>query len=396
MLMNPVFLEWLVIACIVMAAAGCVYALGAAFATWRFGAQRVPGGTDSPGVTILKPLSGAESGLYDHLDSFCKQDYAGPTQILFGVKDATDAAAAIVERLRAKWPDRDLELVVDPVTHGFNPKVSNLVGMQRHIHRDIVILADSDIAVGPDYVSTIVAALLRPDVGLVTCLYRGAAHGGVWAQLASMAIDYRFLPDVLVGLQLGLARPCFGSTIALRLSTLQSIGGFEAFANHLADDNALGEAVRATGLRVVLPPHVVVHACPERTAGELLAHELRWARTLRSVSPMGYAGLVITHPLPFALIAAGVCGAEGWATLSLGSLAMAMIAASIACRLVLQFQVDHTLRLSTRRWWLGPARDMLSFLVYAASFFVSVVSWRGTRYKVRADGTLASLGKPKR
>jgi ceramide glucosyltransferase len=139
-----------------------------------------------------------------------------------------------------------------------------------------------------------------------------------------------------------------------------------------------------------VPPYIVVHTCSERTAGELLAHELRWARTLRAVSPLGYAGLLVTHPLPFALIAAALSGIDG-----LGSLSVGMIASSIACRLVLQFQIDHTLRVSSRRWWLGPVRDMLSFVVYVASFFVNVVSWRGTRYKVRPDGTLAPLGKPK-
>lgn len=388
--MNLAYAEWLLIACIVMAAAGCVYALGAALAMRRLAAESVPVGATFPGVTILKPLAGAEASLYDNLASFCTQHYAGQSQLLFGVQDPTDAAIEIVARLRAKWPDRDVELVVDSGTHGPNPKVSNLVALQGHIRHDIVILADSDIAVTPDYVSTIVAALLRPNVGLVTCLYRGAAQGGVWARLASMAIDYRFLPDVIVGLELGLARPCFGSTVALRRATLHAIGGFEAFLDHLADDNAIGEAVRATGMQVVVPPYIVVHACSERTAGELLAHELRWARTLRAVSPLGYAGLVVTHPLPFALIAAALSGIDG-----LGSLSVGMIASSIACRLVLQFQIDHTLRVSSRRWWLGPVRDMLSFVVYVASFFVNVVSWRGTRYKVRPDGTLAPLGKPK-
>jgi ceramide glucosyltransferase len=373
-----------------MAAAGCVYALGAALAVRRFAAGNAPAGAMRPGVTILKPLAGAEASLYDNLQSFCKQHYTGPVQLLFGVQDPADAAIAIVARLRAEWPDRDLELIVDPATHGANPKVSNLVGLQARIRHDIVILADSDIAVTPDYVSMIVSALLRTNVGLVTCLYRGGVQGGIPASLASMAIDYRFLPDVLVGLALGLAHPCFGSTIALRRATLHAIGGFEAFLDHLADDNAMGEAVRATGMRVVVPPYIVVHICSERTAGELLIHELRWARTLRAVSPLGYAGLIITHPLPFALIATALSGMG-----NLGLVPAGMVALSIVCRLVLQFQVDHTLRVSSRRWWLGPVRDMLSFMVYVASFFIGVVSWRGTRYKVRQDGTLAPLGRTK-
>ena len=151
----------------------------------------------------------------------------------------------------------------------------------------MVILADADIAVARDYLCKIVAALGMLGVGAVTCLYRGLQRGGFWARLSSMGIDYHFLPNVLVGLRLGLARPCFGSTIALRRETLAAIGGFEAFLDYLADDNAIGEAVRAAGMKVAIPSMVLAHACSEQNAAGLLRHELRWARTVRAVNPPG-------------------------------------------------------------------------------------------------------------
>lgn len=383
--MAETYAHWLIVCCVAAAVAGCVYALGAAVVVRRFGAESVQAATTIPGVSILKPLRGAEPCLYDNLASFCDQNYPGPVQVLFGVRESTDAAIAVVERVMHDRPGRDLELAIHSDASDGNPKVANLVGLQGHIRHDVVILADSDIAVAQDYVSRIVAALCLPGVGLVTCLYRGAPQGGLWARLASMAIDYRFLPDVLVGLKLALARPCFGSTIALRRQTLDAIGGFEAFLHCLADDNAMGEAVRSAGMQVAIPPFVVAHSCSERTAGELLGHELRSVRTVRAVSPLGYAGLCLTHPLPFALLAASLSGFD--------ALGAGIIAASIVCRLVLQVRVDHTLNVSSNRWWLGPARDLLSFVVYVAGFFVGVVSWRGARYKVSADGTLTPFGK---
>jgi ceramide glucosyltransferase len=382
--------EGLTIAAIVMAAAGCVYALGAALAVRHFAPERASAGTDLPTVTILKPLYGAEASLYENLASFCDQRYDAPVQWIFGVHAASDPAAAVVDRLRAERPDLDLEIIVTAATRGANPKVSNLVGMQRRIRHDVVIVADSDIAVAPDYGKIVVGALMQPGVGLVTCLYRGVGSGGVWGRLASMAIDYRFLPDVLVGLHLGMARPGFGSTLALRRSTLLAIGGFEAFLDQLADDNAIGVAVRGMGLRVAIPSCIVVHTCPEETATELLAHEVRWTRTVRVLSPGGYAGLVITHPLPFALLAAAAGAASDISTTGL-----TLVALAILCRLVLQIQIDRFLGVHSGRWWLGPARDMLSFAVYVAGCFASVVSWRGVRYRVRADGTLAPLERPK-
>jgi ceramide glucosyltransferase len=372
-------------ACIALAALGCIHALAAAACVRRFRGQREPALEVFPGVTILKPLHGAEAGLDENLASFCEQDYPGRVQIVFGAHDARDPAAGVVERLITNYPGGDLELCITGASRGPNPKVANLIGMQASIRHDVVVIADSDIAVPRDYLSRTVAALGAPGVGLVTYLYRGDVRGGIWARLAAMAIDYHFLPNVLVGLALGLARPCFGATIALKRDTLAAIGGFDAFVAHLADDNAIGEAVRRAGLSVAIPPLVVRHTCAEQSARELVRHELRWARTLRAASPWGYAGLALTHPLPFAILGTLLSGRALPGAL--------MIAAAIACRLVLQLQVDDTLGIRSKSAWLGPARDLLAFGVHFASFFIGVVSWRGHRYKVRADGTLVPLGE---
>ena len=379
--------HWLAVGFLAYAAGGCVYALIAAAAVRRFAGTDANAAVALPSITILKPLRGAEPALHDRLASFCDQDYPGPVQILFGVQDPNDPAVAVVDRLIAERPGQDLRLLVSTQPAGPNPKVATLIGLQRHIRHEVVVLSDSDISVDCNYLERTSAALGEPGVGLVTCLYRGAPVAGLWARLASMAIDYHFLPSVLVGLALDLARPCFGSTIAMRRDTLERIGGFDAFLEQLADDYAIGKAVQAIGMRVTIPRWVVTHACPEQSAAELWSHELRWARTLRAVSPSGYAGLVMTHPLPFALLGAWL---SGFGTLGAGS-----IAAAIACRLVLQMQVYHTLQVSPSRWWLGPARDLLAFAVCVASFFVDVVTWRGRRYKVRGDGTLMPVVEPK-
>ena len=203
---------WLSAACIALALAGCLYALGAAFVFRRSGGESTPPDATFPGVTILKPLRGVEPGLYDDLASFCDQSYPGPVQILFGLQDSADAVIAIVKRLIAERPGRDLELILHAATNGPNPKIANVVGLQRHIRHDVVILADDDIAVAANYLCETVATLFLPNVGAVTYLYRGVARGGLWARLASMGIDYHFLPNVCVGLE---ARP---GTTMLRLN----------------------------------------------------------------------------------------------------------------------------------------------------------------------------------
>jgi len=385
-MMPKAISEAMGVLCIALAIAGCVYAIAATVLMRRFAGAKRAAAPQASGVTVLKPLSGAMPGLYEDLVSFCDQDYGGPLQILFSTGDSNDPSVAIVKRLIAERPGCDLEIALHGPARGPNPKVASLVGLESRIRHETVVLADADIAVTPDYLSRTVAALEEPHVGAVTLLYRGIARGGIWARLASMGIDYHFVPGVVVGLALGLARPCFGSTIALRRETLESIGGFAAFAGCLADDYAIGQAVRARGMKVVIPSFFVAHSCSDQSAAELLRHELRWARTIRAVDPLGFAGSIVTHPLPIALIGAALTG--------FGAYGIVAIGAALACRLVLQLQVDLTLRVRADRWWLGAARDLLAIGIHVASYFVSIVSWRGRRYRVRSDGTMIAIGEP--
>ena len=382
--MTDVILTGVAVLLLALALAACGYTLFAALQVRRLDLRPRTIAGPAPPVSILKPLYSAEAGLYENLASFCAQDYPGAIQIVFGLRSPHDPAVSVVERLIADFPGCDLHLVFTAGSSGaVNDKVANLAGMAAHASHDTLIVSDSDIAVDRSYVATTVAELSRPGTGAVTWLYRGVPLAGVCSRLARMAIDHHFLPSVLVGRALGLAHPCFGSTIALTRATLDRIGGFEAFGAHLADDYAIGDAVRALGLRVAIPPGVVAHACTERSFRELVHHELRWARTVRAVDPAGFAGSLLTHPLPLALLAA--C-ALGFTPLALGLVAFAAL-----CRLVLQRAVDHTLKLRRDSWWLALARDVLSFLIYIASFFVSVVRWRGRSYQVRADGTLVPV-----
>jgi ceramide glucosyltransferase len=369
------------VVCCLAAIAGSVYALVAIWVAHAF--QRAARGSPPatyPPVTILKPLHGAEPNLYAALSSFCLQNYPAPLQIVLGVADPADPAAATARRLIAELPDRDIALVIDPRRHGANAKVSNLINMQGRARHDVLLIADSDIAVSPDYLTGVAAALDQPDVGLVTCLYHGVPSTGLWSRLAAAAIDYHFLPNVLVGLKLRLATPCFGSTIAVRKSTLAGIGGLQSVADQLADDYALGMAVRRAGRKVAIPPLLVSHACAERSLRELSMHEIRWARTIRGVDSPGFAGLAITYAVPLALL--GVI---------LGGLTPAawILAIALVCRFALQAELHRLFRLRSGIFWLGPIRDILSFTVFVASFFGRRVEWRGHRYAVNADQTLA-------
>src|SRR6266480_1326793 len=352
-------LFWWSVAASAVAVVGCAYLIAAAVLVRRFARDRAspaPGG--GPAVTILKPLHGNEPGLFDNLRSFFMQDYRGDTQIVFGVQDPGDGAIAAVERLRKAQPDRDLDLVIDTRAHGVNRKVSNLVNMAPRIRHEVIVLADSDMRVEPDYLSCVIAALERPGVGAVTCLYYGAAAGGTWARQGALLINAHFLPSVVVGLALGRARPCFGSTIA-----------------------------RRRGYAVAIPPFAIAHICTETSLRDLWRHQLRWARTVRSIDPSGYAGSLVSHALPWALIAA-LLGAGSAAALPAVLIAMA----AIACRMALLRQVEHAYALPPQTYGLLPACDLLSFAVFVISFLNWEVSWKGRRLRMVAGAWTAGRG----
>jgi ceramide glucosyltransferase len=371
--------------CYFAALVGSAYALFAIRAARSFVCRPRPAPlANCPPVTILKPLHGAEPDLYANLASFCRQDYPAPVQVLFGLSDSADPAATVVRRLIADFPDRDLDLVINARGHGANAKVSNLINMQPAARHEMIVIADSDIVVPPNYLANVMANLSQPGVGLATCPYRGVGATGIWSRLAAAGIDYQFLPNVLVGLKLGLATPCFGSTIALTKTTLTKLGGLQSVADQLADDYALGMAVRRVGLQVAIPPFIVTHVCAERSLRELLLREIRWARTIRAMDSLGFAGLAVTYAVPLALL--GVI---------LGGLtpAASVLVVALACRFALQAELHRLLQLRNGIFWLGPIRDILSFVVFVASFFGRRVEWRGHRYGVKADHTVAYYGE---
>jgi ceramide glucosyltransferase len=366
--------------CVAAAALGCIYLLTSCVALSTFAARRGATAYTPVPVTILKPLRGAEPCLSRRLSSFCRQAYSAPVQVICGVQDRADPAVAIARLLAASPDAPPFDLVIDGRAHGSNPKISNLINMLPAAQHDVLVMADSDMEVGPDYLARIVAELQQPGVGAVTCLYHGVPLSGRWSRHAALGINTHFLPNVVTALTLRLARPCFGSTIAISRSMLARIGGLATFADHLADDYEIGQAVRTAGHAVATPPFTVGHACFHERFRGLVAHELRAARTVRSIAPLGYAGAILTHPFALALIGTGLGGHH----------ALFVAAVALACRAALCAWVERAFGLPPQPYWQIPSRDLLSFGVYIWSFFGMRVQWRGLRYRVAADGSLLS------
>jgi ceramide glucosyltransferase len=332
---------------------------------------------ETPPVTLLKPLCGAEPETYDCLRSFCDQTHPN-FQIVFGIADPDDRVVAIARRLQHEYPQVDIQIAIDRRQHGSSRKVSNLINMMSQARHDYLVLADCDVRVQPDYLAMVVAPLLDPTVGIVTCPYRGVALRGGWSVLGSMFINEWFMPSVQVAARLGSRAFAFGATIALRRQVLTQIGGLSVLANHLADDYRLGELTRDLGLRTVLSDVEVEVVVVEDSLTKLVQHELRWLRTIRAVRPLSYSFCFVTFGVPVALVGTWLTGG--------GAVAAGLLAVTVACRALLHLK-RRSLQRSLRHMSIALLRDILSLGMWFWSFTTRRVQWRDAHYRVFRDGS---------
>ncbi|AHI26581.1 ceramide glucosyltransferase [Komagataeibacter xylinus] len=371
-----------------IAAAGCMQAALGTFLVSRFRWQekRVDRAVPMPPVSVLKPLHGDEPLLEEALESFCTQDYP-QMQIVFGVQAEDDAAIPIVRRLMERHPDVQMELVIDPTFHGVNRKIGNLINIMTHVKHDVLVISDSDIHVAPDYLRHVVGAMVPDNVGLVTTLYAGLpASPTVPRLLAACQINHNFLPGVMLSRYLG-RQDCLGATMALRRSMLDEIGGLEALVPHVADDAILGRYVRDRGKDIAIAACMTWTTVGETSMREVLAHELRWGRTVKTLEPAGYAASTIQLPLFWATVAVLAAPHAAWAWF--------FFLGAWGWRAVCSFILDRTLaQRSLLPLLLLPLRDWISAAVMVGSVTGTRVAWRGQTMHVTPHSVMTPRSQP--
>lgn len=336
-------------------------------------------------VSIMIPLHGADFKAHRNYAELCRQDYP-EYQIVFGVSDSRDSSVPIVKKLISDFPDRDIALVISDNTIGQNLKVSNLENMLARVKHERIVIVDSDIRVGPDYLRKILAPLSDPRVGLVTCLYRAAETPDFAAKLEAVGITAEFTAGVLMAWMLEGVKFALGSTMATTRTRLEAIGGFHALADYLADDFMLGNLIERDGYEVRLSHHVVETAMQPSGFMGMMRHQMRWARSTRISRPLGYLGLLLTHGTALALLNVTVDRAS--------TMSLMLLAATLVIRLTMGWMIGvHWLgdRILKKYFWLVPVRDLLSFLIWCMSWVGKRVEWRGRLFEVARDGKMIQV-----
>ncbi|MGA2653441.1 MAG: bacteriohopanetetrol glucosamine biosynthesis glycosyltransferase HpnI [Terracidiphilus sp.] len=373
----------------VLTVAGMGYFLAAILAAWGFiAARRAALPAFAPGVTVLKSLKGLDPSMLDAFRSHCRQTYTGDYELLFGVSSLDDPAIAAVEELQREFPGRPIQLIHCPASLGTNGKVSTLIQLAAHAQHRYLLINDSDITVSSRYLERVMAHFAQPQVGLVTALYRGRAHGTLPSRLESLGIATDFQAGVLLskmierGLHYGL-----GSTLAISREALEKIGGLTPLVDHLADDYELGVRICRADYRVVLSAEVVETSTPPYTWRGFIDHQLRWARTVRDARPGGYIGLIFTHGLAWALlnvVASGVSPVSLW-LLGLSFFLRLALAMTVGAQVLADHQVLPNL-------WLLPLRDLVAMGVWVAGLAGNTIVWRGQCFTLKG-GKLLKTGE---
>lgn len=339
-----------------------------------------------PRVTVLKPLHGSSNSLAANLVSFLEISYPR-VDFYFGVENYEDAAAEIPVALRQRYQYANVTLVVGAEPNCSNRKIAKLVKMAERAEKaEVFVLSDADVSVDRDYLKRIVGELISDEkIGIVTCAYRARPGGSFASRLEALYVNTDFLPQVLLAEMIEPMHYALGATIAIKRDVLEAAGGFRAVKNMLADDFYLGNLTNTRGYEIKLSDSLVTLTCEEKTFTDFWHHQLRWARTYRTVRPVSIATILMHGPFwALILLAASRGSAAAWAALVLLLAARLAMSAAIVGRVLKMPEMLSQL-------WLVPFKDLIMTGVWFGSLLSNKVRWAGREFKVNRGGAMQEV-----
>jgi ceramide glucosyltransferase len=335
-----------------------------------------------PPVSVLKPVHGMEAQLRQNIESFFRQDYPS-YEILFAADEADDTALGVVREVSARYPQIPCRILVTGTPPWPNPPAYCFSRMTEVAANEILVTSDSDVEVRPNYLKEVVAPLLDPTIGMVTCVYRGKNAAGFWSGLTAIGMSVEMTAGVLVanlfeGIKFGL-----GPTIAVKKEAVKQIGGYEALGHYFANDFMIGNLIDKAGYRVVLSHHTIDHIVNQKHFQKMWDNQIRWAKSTRYSRPKGHLGSGLIFAVPF-----GLLGLLAASLLGKPILGFALLGAALLNRILESWLVGWEVvrdPFALKQFWLYPIRDLLGFVVWAASYTAARAVWRDSHYELQGD-----------
>jgi ceramide glucosyltransferase len=336
-------------------------------------------------VSVLKAVHGLEPHLEESLESFFRQDYP-EFELLFCAREASDPALQMARRLAQKYPEVKTRILTCGQPPWTNAKLYSLESMRTEAAHDLLVISDSDVRVGSDYLREIVKPFANPRVGMTTCLYRGLPAGGFWTELEALGFSVEMTAGVVVADLLEGMKFALGPTMVVRRECVEALGGFGFMADYCADDYILGNRVAESGMEVVLSHYGIDHMVCHHSFVASMRHQVRWMRSTRFSRPKGHLGTVLTYSMPFGLMGfiAGLAGGH----VMLGS---ALLIAAFLNRLVTSIAAGYIVAQDRRALagcWLYPMRDLLGAVLWVGSYLSAKIHWRGEVYRLTTGGLM--------
>ena len=340
----------------------------------------------APRIAILKPLHGRRASLIENLTSYLEADYPR-SEYYFAVSSYEDPAIDAPVALRAQYQFKPITILVGESAVAVNRKVGKLIRMAERAERaEIFVLSDADIAVTRDHLRRVIGELCAAEkTGVVTCLYRARPAGSFASRLEALCVNTDFVPQVMLAAALEPTRYALGATIAIEREALAAIGGFERLQDLLADDYYLGKLVSDAGYDVKLSSSIVTTICEEASFADFWDHQLRWARTYRTVRPASLTTIVVHGPF-WALL---FLLASGFSSLAVAAALIVVSARILMARTMIRRVLD--LPKFGLDAWLVPLKDLLMTAIWFASLASNEVKWGGRRLRILPGGAMREI-----
>ena len=344
-------------------------------------------GNFTPPVSCLKPVRGLDVEAYENFSSFCRQDYP-EYEILFCV-DEHDPAVAVIQKLIRDFPERSIRLLYGSCRDAINDKVARLVRLVDEARYDLLVIADADVRVQPNYLREVIAPFRDPKVGGATCLYVSAKETSFVQRLHAIGMSSDFFAGIMVAWKLDGVKFAFGQTIVARRQALASFGGYRAIENRPADDLLVGRLIAEQGYEMKLLPLTVEAVADFASMRELMIKRVRWMTVMRGMRPWGHLGLVFTWGLPWAVLAVAVHPTA--------TVALAYLGGYSALRVAMTWLIGIRGMKETGLWSkmvLIPLWDATAFLIWLISFVRKTIRWRGIDYYIHKGMLVPVVATP--
>ena len=334
-----------------------------------------------PPVSILKPLKGLDDGLFDNLESFCTLEYPH-YEIIFALQSRNDQAYKVASRIKEKYPDKDITLVVERCEDGLNPKVNNLIPAYRHARHDLILISDSNVRVEKDYLSAITGEMEDPAVGLVSNIIRGMNGRSLGAFFENLHLN-SFIVGSVCTLDRFLRIPCvIGKSMLMRRSDLEAIGGFEAVKDHLAEDYIIGERMHRLGRKVVLSGHAITNVNEYWGMARFINRHTRWGKLRWQIGGAKYFSELASNAVFMSFMSLLFSPVTRPAVI--------LTASASILKMAHDFYIGRKIRggMNPLVYLLSPVKDIVIGLLWFVPILSNRVSWRGNRYIIGKDSML--------